>query len=532
MQELLFTSDATRERGRDWLLQSVLEVQALITEEAFDLGHFMQRVVDLAESLTHALGAVVEIAEGDEMVYRAASASIRDHLGLRLKRNGSLSGLCVAQAAALRCDDVDHDPRVDREACLKVGVRSMICAPLLRRGQAVGALKVMADRPRAFDATDQYLLTLMAGAIGSALANQLALDALRTSEETFRTAMETASIGMALVKQGGRFLNVNAALCRLLGYDEDELLALDLPTLAVPEDRELDSELIARALRGDIAGYRIEKRYRHRSGRIVWVLQSVSLAHDAAGAPSYFVSQLQDISEQRELERVKSEFISVVSHELRTPLTSIRGALGLVVGAMSQGLPEKVQDLLAIALDNAVRLLALTDDILDIDKLASGQMRFDVREHSLATLTTRAVAINQAYAQRFDVHIDLEPIETDASIRVDEDRYLQVLSNLLSNAAKFSPRGGRITVRASSSSGWARVCVTDRGPGIPAEFRDRIFQKFSQADSSATRRAGGTGLGLHITRQFVEKMHGRIGFDTAPGAGTTFWVEFPCLPRT
>lgn len=156
-------------------------------------------------------------------------------------------------------------------------------------------------------------------------------------------------------------------------------------------------------------------------------------------------------------------------------------------------------------------------------------MRFDMRAHSLAELTRQAVTATESYAHKFGVHLQLEPISADLKIMVDEGRYIQVLSNLLSNAAKFSPQDASIHICGYDDGKTMRIRVVDRGPGIPEEFRERIFEKFSQADSSATRRAGGTGLGLHISRQIVERMGGQIGFDTEVGKGTSFWVEFPLV---
>ncbi len=520
---------AARSSRLEWLLKGVLEVQSLINEADFDLDAFMQRVVDVAQSLTNAKGAVIELVDGDEMRYQALSASMRQHVGLRLKREGSLSGLCVAEARVLTCTDTETDARVDKAACRRVGVRSMVCTPLFQTGRAVGVLKVMSDAPGAFDHDDDFLLSLLSSALGAALGKQLALEALRTSEETFRFAMENASIGMALVTTSGRFMKVNASLCDLLGYTESELLARDFQSITHPADLERDLDQLRLMLGGELRTYRMEKRYFHKSGRTVWTLLSVSLVRHADGRPNYFVSQIQDISEQREMERVKGEFISTVSHELRTPLTSIRGSLGLVLGAMSDTLPRNVQNLLAIAQNNSDRLILLINDILDIDKIASGNMRFDMQEKSLLTVTAAAINANVSFVQKYGARIQLHEMDDSLRLLIDEDRYAQVLGNLISNAAKFSPPGAGIEVRGESAGSNLRVSVTDQGPGIPESFRARVFEKFSQGDSSPTRRAGGTGLGLHITRELVEHMGGRIGFDTEMGRGTTFWIEFPAL---
>jgi len=529
-----FLGDLTATARADrlaWLLRALMDVQSLITEQGFDLDTFMQRVVDLAQSLTDASGAVVELVDGEEMVYRCASGSIRQYVGLRLRSAGSLSGLCVAQARVLRCDDTEEDPRVDRVACRKVGARSMICTPLFRAGRAVGVLKVVAEAPAAFDSNVQDMLGLLAGSLGAALGNHVALEALRTSEATFRCAMENASIGMALVTSEGRFLKVNAALCELLGYDEAHLLANDFRSITHPDDLEADLQLIRQALAGEIDRYRIERRYYHKSGRTIWALLSVSLVHDRAGSPSYFVAQIQDISEQREMERVKGEFVSVVSHELRTPLTSIRGSIGLVLGTMSNDMPRSATRLLEIAHSNCERLIVLINDILDIDKIASGSMRFDLQRRSPAALMRKSIQMAESYAHRFEARLEVRAAEEDAWIVVDEDRFTQVLLNLLSNASKFSPPDGVVTVDMRVVQGRARVSITDQGPGIPDDFHARIFERFSQADSSINRRTGGTGLGLHISRQIVERMNGAIGFDTQSGRGSTFWVEFPLAPQ-
>ena len=521
------SSGTLRTSRLEWLLQGVLEVQQLVTEAEFEIDEFMQRVVDLAETLTGAKGAVIELVEGDEMVYRSTSTSIREHLGLRLNRAASLSGLCVSEQRVLRCDDTEFDHRVDMQACRQVGIRSMLCTPLFEAGRATGVLKVMGAEPSAFDEDDQYLLSLLAGSLGAALGRQLVLQSLKSSEEIFRTAMETAPIGNALVTPQGRFLIVNHALCELLGYSEDELLANDFRTITHPDDMQVSLVLMNRCLSGEIDRYRVEKRYFHKSGRLIWALLSVALVRHSNGQPHYFVSQIQDTSEQREVERVKSEFISVVSHELRTPLTSIRGSVGLVLGAHAAVLPDSAKRFLEIANSNCERLVTLINDILDIEKIASGNMRFDLKPRALADMIRNAVQAAEGYAQRLNVRFELDAPSNDIHIVVDEQRLLQVLANLLSNAAKFSPAHESVQVTVEERSrDQIRICVRDRGPGIPEDFRDRIFGKFSQADSSSTRRAGGTGLGLHISRQMVEHMGGRIGFDTEIGSGTTFWVEF------
>jgi signal transduction histidine kinase len=158
-------------------------------------------------------------------------------------------------------------------------------------------------------------------------------------------------------------------------------------------------------------------------------------------------------------------------------------------------------------------------------------MRFDIATVALGDIVRQAVESNEGYARKHQVSIVLAAIDPALQIEVDPDRLVQVLTNLLSNAVKYSPAAATVHVTAERNGGAVRVCVRDTGPGIPENFRARIFERFSQADASAAREKGGTGLGLYIARRFIEQMQGRIGFDSEPGKGATFWVELPAAPQ-
>jgi PAS domain S-box-containing protein len=248
---------------------------------------------------------------------------------------------------------------------------------------------------------------------------------------------------------------------------------------------------------------------------------------DDEGRVTGYLGVIEDIRVRKEVERLKSEFTAVVSHELRTPLTSIRGSLGLILGALSASLPQKVRELLEIALSNCERLVLLINDILDIEKFSAGQMRFELHRMLLAGVTLQAVEANEGYARKFNVRVALEPVDSAWWVKVDPDRFVQVMTNLLSNAIKYSPPGGLVRVWAERRGSCVRINVRDQGPGIPESFRARIFEKFSQADASTTREKGGTGLGLHIARRFAEHMQGQIGYESETGRGSTFWIELP-----
>jgi PAS domain S-box-containing protein len=351
--------------------------------------------------------------------------------------------------------------------------------------------------------------------------------ALRTTEAMNRAAMDKAPIGKALVRPDGRFMKVNPALCLLLGYSENDLLATDFQAITHPDDLAADLAHLRDLLDGRTVSYQMEKRYFHRDGRVVWVQLSVSLVRRADGAVDFLVAQIQDITERKNIERMKDEFIAVVGHELRAPLSAIRDSLGEIAAARDATMPDSLQHVFDNAHRNCERLGSLVEEILDLEKIAGGQMRFDFKDEQIATITRHVVSVNEAYSR-----ISLAEIDPGWTVYVDTARYGQALSSLLSNAAKFSPAGSRIEVGAELRGDWVRVFVRDQGEGIPDEFRSRIFGKFSQADPLAARQKGGAGLGLYVTRQLVEQMRGSIGFASVPGAGTTFWLEFPRVTRS
>ncbi|QCB44682.1 response regulator [Hydrogenophaga sp. PAMC20947] len=235
----------------------------------------------------------------------------------------------------------------------------------------------------------------------------------------------------------------------------------------------------------------------------------------------------QAMEEAERANRVKSEFLSTVSHELRTPLTAIAGSIGLLSGGALGALPPAIQGMLDIAQKNSQRLTFLINDLLDMEKLLAGKLHFDMVGQELMPLVEQSLADNQAYGGQYGVRYVLARRLNGVSVEVDAQRLQQVMANLLSNAAKFSPANAVVTVEVGMHQGRVRVSVHDKGEGVPAEFQTRIFQKFSQADASDTRQKGGTGLGLAITRELVERMDGEVGFYSDTGQGACFYFELP-----
>lgn len=309
------------------LLSAVIETQNDIAAVELDPVVVMQIVVERSRKLTDADFAVIDMIEGDETVHRAATEAAADCIGLRLKIGSSLTGLAIRGQAILRCDDSETDPRVDREACRRKGVRAIVVVPLVRDGAVLGLLRVLSCRPRAFDERHVAVLQLMAGVVTAALRNaseledkrrllsqrDAALLAVRRSEQQFRLAFEHAPIGMALITPNGRWMQVNRALCAMLGYAESELLGTTLRALVQPGNAAPPDSAFAEP---------IPVAFLHKSGRPVWGLTGMSLVQNADGTPAHYIGQILDVTEQKRAahwEEERGRLLEMVAQD-RPPL--------------------------------------------------------------------------------------------------------------------------------------------------------------------------------------------------------------------
>jgi PAS domain S-box-containing protein len=353
---------------------------------------------------------------------------------------------------------------------------------------------------------------------------RLAEQALRQSEQRTRSILENMLGGLITIADGGVIESVNPAAGRIFGYEPAELVGRPLAVL-VPESVGDKAAFLSHAFPRAI-GRITEWRGRRKNGEEFPF--ELSMFEFKGGTERHFAGSVRDVSERHAVEKLKQEFVSTVSHELRTPLASIRGSLSLLAGGVLGDLSDEAREMVTLAERNCVRLIALVNDILDLEKLDQGRLAMEIAEVDIADVVKRAGEAVGEFAKERQVALDLPP--TTMSVQGDAGRLVQVLVNLISNAVKFSPAGSSVRVAVRDNAGFARIEVIDRGRGVPASHRKAIFERFRQVESSDAREKGGTGLGLAICKAIVDQHGGEIGVDSEEGKGSTFWFEVPSAP--
>ena len=352
---------------------------------------------------------------------------------------------------------------------------------------------------------------------------------LQEKQEHIKTIVETASNPILVTTRDGVVTDANKATTTLLGYERDELIGANVAILMDGYHRSHHGEYLARYHKNKvprIIGLGMEVEARHKDGRLVPVHLAVS--EISLNDTIYYTGIMTDLTELKKVDKLKSEFVSTVSHELRTPLTSIKGALSLLQSDRLGVLSEGAKKIVSIAHTNTDRLVRLINDILDIEKIEAGKVDFAFKSINVAALMQGVVDANQTYAMTHGTSLRLAPVDPTLSFVGDRDRIEQVLVNLISNAVKFSAGSEAVDLNAKAEGERVVIAVRDYGGGIPEDFKDKIFGKFAQADSSDARVQGGTGLGLAISKRIVLIHGGDIDFTSRAGEGTTFTVRLRC----
>lgn len=349
---------------------------------------------------------------------------------------------------------------------------------------------------------------------------------LYENNQFLERVLESSTNGIYVLDLEGRFIRVNQASSQISGYTRTELLGMHFSELMPAEQIPAMEKLFHRvAVQGEQLSH-VQIEIVRKSGERRIVMFSTAPLLEETGITAV-VGAAEDITELTIADRLKNEFVSTISHELRTPLTSIRGSLGLMKGGVTGELQEQAKNLVNIAYQNCDRLLVLINDLLDIQKLEAGEMEFEYETCNLTELVDHTIDINRGFAEEYHVNMVADFSKRRINVYVDKYRFIQALTNLLSNAIKFSDPGGAVEINIALKTDRASVLVTDHGAGIAPKFHHRIFNKFVQADASDTRHRGGTGLGLVIVKHIMERMQGKVDFESVEGDGSTFVLTLP-----
>ena len=397
------------------------------------------------------------------------------------------------------------------------------------------------------DAEDKIILCLLT--LHDVTQERRAERYLRESESQFREMFEQTPIGMTLNELNGRYVHANPAYCQIVGRTREELLdpSLDFRELIYPEDRPKMLKRQSQLLEGEIPAFFIEKRYVRPDGSAIWVRVTGTVRRDAQGKAMHFVRLVENIDDRKRAEvelaqlleseraartdaerasSMKDEFLATLSHELRTPLNAILGWSQILAGGTRDD--EDLAEGLQIIERNARAQTQIIEDLLDMSRIISGKVRLDVQRVELAPLVQAAIGTIRPAADAKEIRLVsvLDPLAGPVS--GDPSRLQQVFWNLLTNAVKFTPRGGRVQVLLERVNSHLEISVIDTGEGIRPEFLPHVFDRFRQSDASTTRNHGGLGLGLAIVKQLVELHGGTVRAKSpGPGRGSTFVVALP-----
>lgn len=449
-------------------------------------------------------------------------------------QTGIAAGSC--DAAPATADGVQPLPA----ALHSLGAGNLVSLPLLAGGWPIGILQVVSAPGRRIEAEQIQLLRVLARQAAVGIENARLLGQIRTDQERARAVVDATNDAILVLDEQNRMMIVNRRARFFFGITERDLVGKSFHQLGnlfvrIFEEGQRFNSWLGQLLSSE--GERAVAEFRITSPEIR-LLQCYSapvldLHERMLGRLLVF----RDITREREVERMKSDFVSIVSHELRTPLTSIQGALQLVLGqpesgkpGMANGLSPRGHELLSISRANTERLIRLINDILDIAKIEQG--RIELRRETLnpEELCRLAAGEMSVVAASRNVGVELQVRTPAPAVLADRDRSVQILVNLLSNAIKFSQPGQRVVLSARHDGGMVTFTVQDWGRGIAAEHQPKLFQKFQQIDSSPTRDVGGTGLGLSISKALVEEQGGRMWLDSELGKGSSFSFTLPLAP--
>jgi PAS domain S-box-containing protein len=507
------------ERTARALSQQLARTGSVLATE-LDPTAVLDEVVQQAPVLLGAEACAVRTLEEDELVVSAASGpGAEDAVGTRASASAWLSGDVFQSRAPLAVEDAVADARlVDADPLVAAGYTAYLGVPLAgHEGAPAGVLAVYGRRPRTWRDEEIEALQALAGNTSAALANAELYSRVSLEKERSVAILANIADGIVAVDRDGSVVLWNAAAEEITGVPQEE--AIGRTTVQVLQ-RQLEST-------GDEThgGQRLVSIL--QGGEEVWLSLSEAVMRDPLGAVAGRIFAFRDISADRMVEQVKSDFVAAVSHELRTPLTSI---YGFAETLLRQDIPfgeEERRTFLGYIASESERLTEIVDQLLNVARLDTGDLHVELDRIDVGSVVSEVVGTAEGSeglnGHRFEIDLPDEPLAAQA----DPEKVRQVFSILVENALRYSPAGGTVTVGARRNDDRVEVRVVDEGMGIPAAEREWIFRKFYRAESAARDGAAGTGLGLFIAKELVTAMGGRIWVDSSEGQGSSFAFELP-----
>ena len=507
------------ERTARALSQQLARTGGVLATE-LDPAAVLEEVVQQAPALLGADACAVRTLEDDDLVVSAASGDgAEEAVGSRSSATARLSGDVFQSRSPLVLEDVTTDERlVGADPFLLAGHAAFLGVPLSGpEGTLAGVLSVYARKPRQWRPEEVEALLALAGNTSAALANAELYSRVSLEKERSVAILANIADGIVAVDREGRVVLWNSAAEAITGVPQEE--AIGRTTVQVLQRQLESAELETRS------GQRLISIM--RGGGEVWLSLSEAVMRDPLGAVAGRIFAFRDISADRMVEQVKSDFVAAVSHELRTPLTSI---YGFAETLLRQDIPfgeEERRTFLGYIASESERLTEIVDQLLNVARLDAGDLQVELGRIDVGSVVSELVETVEESGvmngHRFEIDLPDEPLAAEA----DPDKVRQVFNILVENALRYSPGGGTVTVGVRRSDDRVEVRVADQGIGIPAAERERIFRKFYRAESAARDGAAGTGLGLFIAKELVTAMGGRIWVESTEGEGSSFSFELP-----
>ena len=430
--------------------------------------------------------------------------------------------------------DIRRDPIFKNRTMEKAGLISAIWIPVISKSRVLGVMVVGSQRLHKFSQREINLLKAFGSQLGMALENSLLYDEVARGKAYIENLVENAADLIITTDLDDRILTWNRGAEVLFGYTKDEVVGNHLSILLPPERfRELEEMRAKVAISGALRD--LEVRSKRKDGEMIYLSLSVSPIRDVEEKIVGFLRVAKDVTEKKryerrlkELDKMKSDFVSNVSHELRTPLTSIKGSVDNMLDGLTGTLNEKQVRYLTRIKSNTDRLSRLINDLLDLSRIESGRVEIRSTSLSLTALAEEVAEQLKSLAAEKLIRIEVQPPDPRMTVWADRDKITQVLMNLIGNAVKFTPQNGKVTVALEKNGDdYVQISVADTGPGILSEEKNKIFSKFYQFADIDKEKPKGSGLGLAISKALVEMHGGKIWVESEAGKGSKFYFTLP-----